>query len=514
VSPMRAPGSSSPSSRPTTGGAGQAGRVGQATTAPLTARVRSGEVSPSSLRLFARALTLTVAAAGALLWANFEAPMTGTAAAAAAGPPLVVTTTSLPAVEVGEPLSIQLDASGGATPYQWVPDSLPAGVTITSGGLLGGAATSTSSQGVEVSVVDAANQRVTTTVALVVAPGPLLTTPSLPPAQVGKAYSLQLGEANGTAPFSWSIGKGGIPGGLVLSSSGLLSGRPGTSGTSTVDIEVTDGLGATSQALLSLSVQPAPLPAESYVTADAAGRSVSVGMAAPSSSKRLAGKAVALAPESSGAGYWTLTSAGRIHAFGGARNYGSVSRKHLEGQAVGVAPAPDDSGYWVVISTGHVYGFGSARSLGSVPKRSRRVRIVGIAATTGGLGYWLVSNTGRVYAFGAAASLGSVPSRALHGRIVAIASATTVQGYFVVSSTGRIYGFGGARPLAPSAGRVTGNVVAIAVAPAAAGAGYWLLTRVGAVYAFGRARELATSPPQPLSKAVTGVPAVAIAAGP
>jgi hypothetical protein len=434
--------------------------------------------------------------------------------AGASSPAVEITTSSLPGVEVGEPISIQLGASGGSSPYQWVPDSLPGGVTITSGGLLGGAATSTGSQTVEVSVVDAANERATVSFSLSVGAAPSITTTSLPSAEVGVPYDAHLTEANGTAPFTWSIAKGGITGGLLLSSSGTLSGRPGTAGSSTLDVQVTDALGSSAQETLTVVVAPPPLPSEGYVTVDAAGRDVALDMAAPSSTERIGGKTVGIATSVAGTGYWTLNSAGRVHAVGKARVYGSVGRRDLKGTAAGIAALPDGDGYYVVSSTGHVYGFGRARSHGSLPARLRNPRVVGIATTADGGGYWVVTGAGRVYAFGDAAALGSVPPRALAGRIVAITTATTDRGFLLVSSTGRVYGFGGAKPLPAVAGRSIGTVVGIAAVPAAAGPGYWLLTRPGGVYAFGAAREIATSPPQPITAAVDPVPSAAIVGGP
>jgi hypothetical protein len=401
-------------------------------------------------------------------------PLGASAAAAAANgdPQLLVTTTSLPAIETGQPLAIQLAASGGTPPYQWVPGSLPAGVTITSGGLLGGEATATGSEPVRVSVVDADNQRVSATLQLQVASGPSIATSALPGGEVGKGYSFQLAEVNGVAPFTWSVPKGGLPGGLVLSSSGLLSGRPGVAGTATIELAVTDGTGSSAEAALAITVLAPPPPPEGYVSVDAAGQAVSVGLVVRSSPAHLAGKTVGVAVEPSGAGYWTVTSVGKVHAVGAARGLGSVARRDLEGMVVGIAAPIGGTGYWIVSSTGHVYGFGSARSLGSVPQtgpHALRGRVVGIAATTLGRGYW------------------------------------------IVSSTGQVYGFGSARPLPASAGAATGTVVGIASAPSVAGAGYWVLTRAGAIFAYGAAREIATSPPQPVGGPPGPVPSAGLA---
>lgn len=432
-------------------------------------------------------------------------------AATASGPPLVITTGSLPAAEVGQTLAIQLGASGGTTPLQWLSSSLPAGVTMTSGGLLGGSPTSPGNQTVAVSVVDASNQRVNASLTLDVAPGPSVTTTSLTGGQVGQSYSVQLSEANGTAPFTWSVGTGPLPGGMVLSSSGLFSGRPGTPGTSSIDVEVTDAAGSRAQAVLTLDVLPPPLPPEGYVTVDAAGASTIEGIVAPASLRTVPGSTVALAVEPAGSGYWSVTSQGSVHPVGGARFFGSVGRRHLRGRIVGIAAPAGGTGYWVVGSTGHVYGFGAEHSIGSVPKKRLRGRVVGIAASPTGRGYWVVSSSGQVFAFGSAQHLGSVPAAALQGRVVGIAAMASGTGYWLVTASGHVYGFGAAQPLPAVSGIASGTVVSIAAAPVDAGPGYWLLTRSGAVYAFGGARAVGTSSPPPVGGLPTAVPSVAIA---
>ena len=54
---------------------------------------------------------------------------------------------------------------------------------------------------------------------------------ALPSAEVGEAYSTALAAAGGTAPYSWSVSAGALPGGLALSSVGMLSGAPTATGT-------------------------------------------------------------------------------------------------------------------------------------------------------------------------------------------------------------------------------------------------------------------------------------------
>jgi Putative Ig domain len=72
-------------------------------------------------------------------------------------------------------------------------------------------------------------------------PPPVITTTSVPGGIVGTSYSATLHASGGTGPFSWSIAAGSLPAGLSLNSStGVISGPPTASGTSTFTVQVTD----------------------------------------------------------------------------------------------------------------------------------------------------------------------------------------------------------------------------------------------------------------------------------
>ena len=76
-----------------------------------------------------------------------------------------------------------------------------------------------------------------------ISPGLTITTNSpLPQGTTGTSYSRTLTAAGGTAPYTWSIAAGALPGGLALSSStGVISGIPSTSGTFNFTVRVSDG---------------------------------------------------------------------------------------------------------------------------------------------------------------------------------------------------------------------------------------------------------------------------------
>ena len=72
--------------------------------------------------------------------------------------------------------------------------------------------------------------------------------------------SATLSATGGTAPFSWSIKSGALPGGLSLSTGGTISGRPMGSGASTFVATVTDSKSASADSgNLSIAVSGGPL---------------------------------------------------------------------------------------------------------------------------------------------------------------------------------------------------------------------------------------------------------------
>jgi hypothetical protein len=83
---------------------------------------------------------------------------------------------------------------------------------------------------------------------------PSVTNPGSQSGTVGTATSLQLSATGGTSPYTWSAT--GLPAGLSISSSGLISGTPSTAGTSSVTATVTDAAGKTGSATFSWTINP------------------------------------------------------------------------------------------------------------------------------------------------------------------------------------------------------------------------------------------------------------------
>ena len=67
-----------------------------------------------------------------------------------------------------------------------------------------------------------------------------ITTSALPASQINTAYAQTLSATGGTAPYTWSILSGLLPPGMSLSASGIISGKPTTTGTFAFIVQVTD----------------------------------------------------------------------------------------------------------------------------------------------------------------------------------------------------------------------------------------------------------------------------------
>jgi len=84
-----------------------------------------------------------------------------------------------------------------------------------------------------------------------------VTNPGARTATVGTAASLQLGATDSASGQTLTYTASGLPAGLSISSSGLISGTPTTSGTDDVIVTATDTSGATGSAAFAYSVNPA-----------------------------------------------------------------------------------------------------------------------------------------------------------------------------------------------------------------------------------------------------------------
>ena len=158
---------------------------------------------------------------------------------------LVITTTSLPAGIVGTAYTATaLAATGGVSPYSWSVGSgaLPSGLSISSG-TISGTPAAAGSFTFQLVVTDSQQATATGTFTVrITAAALVITTTFLPTGTVGTAYtSTTLAATGGTPPYTWSVAPGStLPGGLLLSSAGAVSGTPSAAGTFPVTLQVTD----------------------------------------------------------------------------------------------------------------------------------------------------------------------------------------------------------------------------------------------------------------------------------
>ncbi len=178
-----------------------------------------------------------------------------TVGAATPSASLSITTTSLPAGEKDKTYTTTtLSAIGGTVPRSWtlVGGSLPPGITLTSAtGIISGTPTAAGNYDLIFQVTDADLKSTTRTLTIVVVdPATAIMTIStpipLPSAYVGTMYNKQFALTGGTGPFSWTISTGALPAGLTINSlTGLITGIPVATGSSSFIVKVSDSTGQT-----------------------------------------------------------------------------------------------------------------------------------------------------------------------------------------------------------------------------------------------------------------------------
>jgi hypothetical protein len=181
--------------------------------------------------------------------------------------PLVITTsTTLPAGTQGVAYSAQMAASGGVPGYTWavIAGSLPAGLSLSGAGVISGTPTTIGASSATIQVTDTASTTASGSFSITISCVPLAITSglTLPTGTQNQAYSDQLFSSGGTGAKTWSLVSGSFPTGVTLSSGGLISGTPSTSGAFSPQIRVTDSCSTpqTATSTFSLAVNPATVP--------------------------------------------------------------------------------------------------------------------------------------------------------------------------------------------------------------------------------------------------------------
>jgi large repetitive protein len=186
-----------------------------------------------------------------------------------------IATASLPSAGLGAPYSATLQTAGIDSNTTWTVASgaLPAGLTLSSGGVISGTPTAAGAATFTVQASGVAKDFTGTRIDTkqftlnVVALAARL---SRPAAEVGVPFRASLVGSGGQAPYTFSAT--GAPAGLSVSSDGTISGRPTRAGTYTIAAHIVDRTGAASNLQVRLVVKPRLAIKTAKLPAAAAGR--------------------------------------------------------------------------------------------------------------------------------------------------------------------------------------------------------------------------------------------------
>jgi hypothetical protein len=206
-------------------------------------------------------------------------------------------------------------------------------------------------------------------------------------------------------------------------------------------------------------------------------------------------------------GYYEVSSAGKVAAFGDAALYGDASKEPLNHPIVGMAQTGDNGGYWLVASDGGIFSYGDAQFYGSTGAIHLNKPIVGMAATPDAGGYWMVASDGGIFSFGDAQFHGSTGAIHLNKPIVGMATTPDGGGYWLVASDGGIFSFGDAQ-FYGSTGAIHLNQPIVGMATTPDGGGYWLVASDGGIFSFGDAQFYGSTGAIRLNKPIVGMAAM------
>jgi hypothetical protein len=171
--------------------------------------------------------------------------------------PLTVTATTLPSGSPGTAYSTSVAAVGGTPPYSFSisAGSLPAGLSLQSGGTIQGTPTASGTANFTVQVSDAASGVASRAFSIQInAPPITISTTTLPGGNIGTSYTGTIQASGGAGTLNYSVTSGSLPAGLSLGASGVISGTPTTSGVASFTVTVSDGFGGSAVRAFTLTI--------------------------------------------------------------------------------------------------------------------------------------------------------------------------------------------------------------------------------------------------------------------
>lgn len=176
-------------------------------------------------------------------------------------PDLAVATAALARAVPGQPYSTTLAASNAEPGWPLVWDltagSLPAGVTLSEGGVISGTPTGADRRTFTVRVREPFRRVGERELTLAVAETLVARPASLPLGRVGVRFAASLAATGGLPPLAWAVAAGSLPLGVALDpASGALRGLPRRAGDFPVAVEVSDASGQRASASGTLRILP------------------------------------------------------------------------------------------------------------------------------------------------------------------------------------------------------------------------------------------------------------------
>jgi Putative Ig domain/Galactose oxidase, central domain/Kelch motif len=156
--------------------------------------------------------------------------------------PVVITTASVPNAFISQPYVQLLLEQNRSGPIIWslASGALPPGITLGTNGILSGTPTTVGSFNFTVQVTDGISTATASFTINVSLATLAFTSNTMPPAGAGKPYSQPLPITGGTLPYNATLTGGALPPGLVLKSSGGVSGTTSSTGLFTFTVSVSD----------------------------------------------------------------------------------------------------------------------------------------------------------------------------------------------------------------------------------------------------------------------------------
>ncbi|WP_269937987.1 beta strand repeat-containing protein [Arthrobacter sp. HY1533] len=178
-----------------------------------------------------------------------------------------ITPAALPGGIAGTAYTQQLAGENGVSPYSFslTSGTLPAGITLSSEGLVAGTPTASGTFPVVVTVTDSVGRERPVPFTLVIAKATVVVGPgTLPAATAYDPYSVAVTATGGVGPYSYAVTAGALPAGITLAAGGTLAGTTTASGTFNFSVTGTDsstGTGpATAARAYTLTVNAPTLP--------------------------------------------------------------------------------------------------------------------------------------------------------------------------------------------------------------------------------------------------------------